>query len=164
MQIFCNVSIRAAPLIVNNCTCVLDSNAHAILFLNDNNSANVMSIKTVSHGKWQWSVRRMFCSCPCCWIRGSAIITPSSRFWWEYCHSLIWAETKHVLLTLTTPRTTDSHRLLKTFKSAFMLLLIQKEQHSLFNHTSLFLSYRHLNNRSTGIKVFSLGINTYCLK
>ncbi len=27
----------------------------------------------------------------------------------------------------------------------------------------IFLCYRHLNNRSTGIKVYSLGINTYCL-
>ncbi len=51
---------------------------------------------------------------------------------------------------------------LKTFKSAFMLLLIQTEQHKQsFQHTSLFLCYRHLNNRSTGIKVY-LGINTYC--
>ncbi len=36
---FYNVYIRAAPLIVKNCTCDLDSNTHAILFLNDNDSA-----------------------------------------------------------------------------------------------------------------------------
>ncbi len=43
----------------------------------------------------------------------------------------------------------DVKQVLKTFKSAFMLLLVKKEQHSLFNHTSLFICYRHLNNRST---------------
>ncbi len=35
-------------------------------------------------------------------------------------------------------RSTDAYdvkQVLKTFKSAFMLQLIQKEQHSLFNHT-----------------------------
>ncbi len=42
----------------------------------------------------------------------------------------------------------DVKQVLNTFKSAFMLLLIQKEQHSLFNHTSVFLCYRHLNIRS----------------
>ncbi len=36
---FYNVHIRAAPLIVTNCACNLDSNTHAILFLNDNDSA-----------------------------------------------------------------------------------------------------------------------------
>ncbi len=41
---FYNVYIRAAPLIVKNCARDLDSNTHAILFLNDNDSA--MSIKT----------------------------------------------------------------------------------------------------------------------
>ncbi len=48
----------------------------------------------------------------------------------------------------------DVKQVLKTLKSAFMLLLVQKEQHSLFNHTSLFQTferhyYRHLDNRST---------------
>ncbi len=43
----------------------------------------------------------------------------------------------------------DVNTVLKIFKSAFMLLLVQKEQHGIFNHTSLFLCYRHLNNRST---------------
>ncbi len=43
----------------------------------------------------------------------------------------------------------DVRQVLKTFKSAYMLLLVQKEQHSIFINTSLFLSYRHLNNRST---------------
>ncbi len=91
---------------------------------------------------------------------------PSSRFRCECCHSLIWVSTKHALLTQTTPLTPVSHRVLKTFKSKFMLLLILKEQHSLFNHTSLFLCYRHFNNisRPTGIKVYSLGINIYCLQ
>ncbi len=36
---FYNVHIRAAPLIITNCACDLDSNTHAILFLNDNDSA-----------------------------------------------------------------------------------------------------------------------------
>ncbi len=60
---FYNVYIRAAPLIVKNCTCDLVSNTHAILFLNDNDSA--MSIKTVSHRECQWSMRSTFCRCPC---------------------------------------------------------------------------------------------------
>ncbi len=60
---FYNVYIRAAPLIVKYCTCDLDSNTHAILFLNDNDSA--MSIKTVSHRECQWIVRSTFCRCPC---------------------------------------------------------------------------------------------------
>ncbi len=87
------VYIRAAPLIIKYCTCDLDSNTHAILFLNDNDSA--ISIKTVSHCECQWIVRSTFCRCPCWWIRGS-----SSRFWCECCHSLIWAATKHALLKL----------------------------------------------------------------
>ncbi len=41
----------------------------------------------------------------------------------------------------------------------------KRNTNSLFNHTSLFLCYRHLNNRSTGIKVYSLGsILTLVLK
>ncbi len=48
----------------------------------------------------------------------------------------------------------DLKQVLKTFKSAFMLPLVQKEQHKncIFNHTPLFLCYRHLNNRNTGEK------------
>ncbi len=79
-----------------------------------------LSIKTVSHRECQWSVRSMFYSCPCWWIRGSAITLPmwmlsfTDMFLKSHCSS--------------STDTRDVKRL-KTFKSAFMLLLIQKEQH-----------------------------------
>ncbi len=135
---FYNVYIRSAPLIVKNCACDLDSNTHAILFLNDNDSA--MSIKTVSHRECQWSVRSTFCRCPCKWIRGSAIIT----------------------LPMWTLSFTDMGG--DKTRAAQAPLTLAMWNRCLFNHTSLFLCYRHLNNRSTGIKVYSLGINTYCLQ
>ncbi len=90
---------------------------------------------------------------------------PSSRFRCERGHSLIWASTKHALLTLTTPLT---HR--KRLKDIQICIHAaadpERATQSLFNHTELCLCYRHLNNRSrpTGIKVYSLGINTYCLQ
>ncbi len=94
---------------------------------------------------------------------------PSSRFRCECGYSLIWVATKHVLLTLTTPLTPVSHR--KHLKDIQICIHAAADperatQNSIFNHTSLFLCYRHLNNRSrpTGIKVYSLGINTYCLQ
>ncbi len=91
---------------------------------------------------------------------------PSSCFRCECCHSLIWASTKHALLTLTTPLTPVSHR--KHLKDIQICIHAaadpERATQSLFNHTELCLCYRHLNNRSTGIKVYSLGINTYCLQ
>ncbi len=123
-----SVYIRAAPLIVKNCD--LDSSTHAIFFLTDNDSA--MSIVTVSHDECQWSVRSTFCSCLCV----NAFIHWNGRRQNTRCSSS--TDTRHV------------KQVLKTFKSALMLLLVQKEQlKPFFNHTSLFLCYRHLNNKST---------------
>ncbi len=121
--------------------CDLASNTHAIFFLNDNDSA--MSITTVSHRECQWIVRSTFCHCPCWWIRGSAIIM--LPMWTLSFTDIHWQNTR----CSSSTDAYDVKQVLKTFKSAFMLLLVQKEQHSLFNHTSLFLCYRHLNNRST---------------
>ncbi len=124
-KLFCNVYIRAAQLIVKNCTCDLDSNTHAILFLNDNDSA--VSIKTVSHRECQWSVRSTFCSCPCWWIRGSIIINHhhasdvNAVFHW-------YGRRQNPHCSCSTD-TRDLKQVLKTFKSGFMLLLIRKEQH-----------------------------------
>ncbi len=50
-KIFSNVYIRAAQLIVKNCACGLDSNTHAILFLNDNDSARHTSRVSVEREK-----------------------------------------------------------------------------------------------------------------
>ncbi len=104
---FCSVYIRVAPLIVKNCD--LDSNTHAIFFLNDNDSA--MSIATVSHRECQWSMRNTLCSCPCV----NAVIHWYGRQQNTRCSCS--TDTRHV------------KQVLKTFKSAFMLLLVQKEQH-----------------------------------
>ncbi len=113
-KIFYNVYIRAARLIVKNCTCDL-------------------------FPEWQWSscLLRLFhiASVIGAWEAGfvAAHVNesegwPSLRFRCECCHSLIQASTRHVLLSSSTD-TRDVKQVLKTFNSAFMLLLIQKEQH-----------------------------------
>ncbi len=118
------------------------------------------TIQLDTHRECQRSVRSIFCCCPCWWIRGSAIIT--LPMWMLLFTDMGGDKTcaAHAPLTLTMWK-----QVIKTFKSAFMLLLPRKSNtNGLFNHTSLFLCYRHLNNRSTGIKVYSLGINIYCLQ
>ncbi len=85
-----------------------------IFFLNDNDSA--MSIATVSHDECQWSVRSMFCSCPCV----NAVIHWYGR----------WRNTRYSSST----DAYDVKQVLKTFKSAFMMLLVQKEQHFSTTH------------------------------
>ncbi len=152
-KIFFNVYIRAAQLIGKNCACDLDSNTHAILFLNDNDS--VMSIATVSHRECQWSVRSTFCSCPCWWIRGSAIIT--LPMW--MLSFIDMGATKHALLKL------HWHSRCETgVKDIHAAADPERATQTVFSTTQLFLCYRHLNNRSTGIKVYSFGINTNYLQ
>ncbi len=150
---FYNAYIRSAPLIVKNCACDLDSNTHTILFLNDNDSA--MSIKTVSHSECQWSVRSTFCRCPCRWISGSAIITlpmwtlsftdmGSDKNW--HWHSRCETGVKDIQIYIHAAA--DPERATQI----------------VFSTTHHYFGYRHLNDRSTGIKVYSLGVNTYCLQ
>ncbi len=52
-----------------------------------------MFLTSVSHHECHWSVRCTFCSCPCWWIRGLAIITLPM-----WMLSFIWASTKHTKL------------------------------------------------------------------
>ncbi len=149
-QIFCNVYIRAAQLIIKNFACDLDSNNYAILFLNDNDSA--------SHHECHWTVRSRFCSCPCWWIRGSAIITLSM---WTL--SFIWTVTKHAPLKL------HWHSRCETDVKDIQLCIHaaadpERATQTLFSTTHHYFCYRHLNNTSTGIKVYSLCINTSCLQ
>ncbi len=136
-KIFCNVYIRAAQLIVKNCACDLDSNTHAIIFLNDNDSA--MSIMTVSHRECQWSVRSTFVRCP---------MLMNQKIGHHYASDvnavIHWYGRLQNMCCSSSTDTIDVKQVLKTFKSAFMLLLIQKE--------------------NTGIKMYSLGLNTYCLQ
>ncbi len=66
------VYIRAAPLIVNKC--YLDSNTHAILFLNDNDSA--MSIMTFTSRVSGFVAAHV----------NESEVRPSSRFRCECCH------------------------------------------------------------------------------
>ncbi len=51
---------------------------------------------------------------------------PSSRFRCERCHSYKWWQNMH---RSSSTDTCHVKQMLKTFNSAFMLLLIQKEQH-----------------------------------
>ncbi len=52
-----------------------------------------MFLTSFSHHECHWSVRSTFCSCPCWWIRGLAIITLPM-----WMLSFIWASTKHAKL------------------------------------------------------------------
>ncbi len=135
-KIFANVYIRAAQLIVRNALAIL--------------------IQTPT---WSYSWRTTIQLCllrllhiasvsgerEACFV-AAHVDESEGLFRCKRCHSLIWAATKHALLEL------HWHSRCGTV----MLLLVQKEQHKRsFNHT-LFMCYRHLNNSSTGIKVYSL--------
>ncbi len=79
---------------------------------------------------------------------------PSSRFRCEYCHSLIWAETKHALLKLHW----HSRREIGVKDIQICIHAAadpEKATQTVFSSTRNYLCYRHLNNRSTGIKLYS---------
>ncbi len=146
-KIFSNVYIRATPLIVKNCACDPIKHPRDLI------------------PEWQWFSYVYYDIASVSGARKARFVAahvdesegrPSSRF--------RWASTKHELLTLTTPLTSVSHR--KRLKDIQICIHAaadpERATQSLFNHTELCLCYRHLNNRSTGIKVYSLGINHNC--
>ncbi len=103
---FCSVYFRAAPLIIKKITILIQTPTRSYSWITTIPLCLLRLFNGECHGECQWSVRSTFCSCLCKWIRGR----PSSRFRCECCPSLIWAATKHTLLTLTTPLTPVSHR------------------------------------------------------
>ncbi len=72
-------------------------------------------------------------------------------------NAVIWVATKHSLLTLTIPLLKDIQICIHAAADP------ERATQTIFSTTHHYFCYRHLNNRSrpTGIKVYSLGINTY---
>ncbi len=106
----CSVYIRAAPLIVKKLRSRFKHPRN--LFPEWRQfSCDSMSIATRSHGECQWSVRSTFCSCPCVHV------------------VIYWYGRRQNMRCSSSTDAGDVKQELKTFKSAFMLLLVQKEQH-----------------------------------
>ncbi len=94
-------------------------------------------------------------------------VWPSSRFRCECCHSLIWATTKHALIKLHWHTWCETGvkdiQIWNRWKDIHAAADPERATQTVFSTTHQYFCYRHLNNRSTRIKVYSLGINTYCL-
>ncbi len=153
-KIFCNGYIRAVQLIVKNCTCDLDSNTHTFLFLNDNDSA--MSIKTVSQRECQWS------------LRSTLPMLMNQRVGHHHHTSDVnafihWHGRQQNTRCSSSTDTRDVKQVLKTFNSAFMLLLIQKEQHKRSFQPHIIISVlQTFKWQKYWDKSYSLCIKTYC--
>ncbi len=120
---FCSVYIRAAPLVIKKIAILLQTPTQSFSWMTTIQLCllQLFHIASVS-GSWE------------------------ARFVAAHVHSLIWAATKHALLMPHWCLPCENG--VKDIQICIQILLFfQKEQHSLFNHTSFFC-YRFLNNRS----------------